>query len=460
MWGFIDWGTQEHELCIVDATGAVAKRHRIRQSAEGLAELVAELRALGPGLQGVGIERNDGPVVEVLLEADLPVLAINPKQIERFREVLAPSGGKDDGLDAYVGAEALRLLPDRFTRLVAPDPWRVLLRDQVRLRADLVQQQVRQGHRAREQLGRYYPRFLELGDLDTRWQRRLWQRAPTPAAARKVRPATVATLLRAHRVRRFSAAAVLETLRQPALVVSPGVVDGAVARLQYLFADLDLLDAQRTRCERVLADLLEQRREQEQRALAAGQPTDVELLFGVPGLGAVTVATLYAEAEPALSARDLASLRSRAGVAPISRLSGNQQNRFGRRTKATVWMRQACSALLRDALYHAARVAAVTCPFYRQRYQSYRQRGHTHGRACRQLGDHLLHTLMACLRHRRPFALDRLGPVPEDVPPAATETTPASRPAGRSAPPERAPAAPVALERAPSGAPPRRPGRR
>lgn len=415
MWGFIDWGNQEHQLCLVDATGQVVVQRRVCQSAPALAELCAVLReaeAAGTALQGVGIERTDGPVVDALQEAGFAVWAINPKQLDRFRAFLAPSGGKDDQLDAYVGAEALRQHPESFTRLAPPEAWQVLLRDQVRLRAEVVQQQVRLRNRAREQLQRYFPQFLELGDLDTRWQLRLWQRVPTPAAARRVRTTTIATLLRAHRVRRYSAADVLQVLRQPALVVAAGVVDGAVGRLQYLLAELALADEQHVQCSEVLERLLEQRQAQEQAELAEGEPTDVELLRQLPGFGTLVVATLYAEAPAALRARDLQALRSRTGVAPVSRLSGKQQNRYAPRHKATVWMRHACSQPLREVLFHAARAAMVNSRFYKARYQAFRQRGHTHGRACRQLGDHLLRVMMSCLRHRQPFSPERLEPTP------------------------------------------------
>jgi len=158
MWGFIDWGSQEHQLCLVDADGQVVCQRRFSHKADDLAKLCAVLRQPQPGLpavKAVAIERNDGPVVDAMLEAGLAVYVINPRQIERFRIFVAPSGRKDDRLDAYVGAEVLRLHPDRFVRLCTPEPWTVVLKDQLRLRNELVQQQVRLKHRIREQLQRY-----------------------------------------------------------------------------------------------------------------------------------------------------------------------------------------------------------------------------------------------------------------------------------------------------------------
>lgn len=411
MWGFVDWGSQEHQLCLVDDEGKVVCQRRFPQTAVGLAELCAVLRCPRPGLpaaMGVGIERNDGPVVDAIREASFEVYAINPKQLDRFREFVTSTGRKDDKLDAYVGAEALRSHRDRFKRLITPEPWTILLRDQLRLRADLVQQQVRLQNRIREQLQRYYPQFWELGDLKTAWQRALWPRVSTPAKARRVRPKTIAALLKKHHVRRYDAEGLLQTLSKSPLSVAEGVVEGAQCRLRYYFAELELVHEYLALCTRELELLLQQRDEQERASLAPNEPTDIQLMRALPGFGIVTVSTLHAHAHEALAARDWQQLRTRTGVAPVSRLSGTKQNRYYKRTKAQVRMRYACSEPLRSALFHAARTAMQRSPFYKARYERYRQHGHTHGRACRQIGDHLLRVMVAMLRSRLPFDPSRL----------------------------------------------------
>ncbi len=142
MWGFADWGSQEHQLCLVDAEGKDICQRRFSHTADDLAKLCAVLRQPRPGLpavKAVGIERPDGPVVDAMLETAIAVYVINPRQIERFQVFVAPSGRKDDRLDAFVGAEALRLHPDRFVRLSTPEPWVIVMRDQLRLRDNLIQ---------------------------------------------------------------------------------------------------------------------------------------------------------------------------------------------------------------------------------------------------------------------------------------------------------------------------------
>jgi hypothetical protein len=50
----------------------------------------------------------------------------------------------------------------------------------------------------------------------------LWERAPAPNKAARIRETTVAKLLRRHRIRRFDSAHVLGVLRKPPLQVAGG----------------------------------------------------------------------------------------------------------------------------------------------------------------------------------------------------------------------------------------------
>ena len=94
----------------------------------------------------------------------------------------------------------------------------------------------------RQQLWRYYPQLLELadGDIAAEWVLELWSMAPTPAKAARPREATLARLLRQHRIRRLDAATALSILRQPAITVAAGVTEAAVLHLRSLVARLHL----------------------------------------------------------------------------------------------------------------------------------------------------------------------------------------------------------------------------
>jgi hypothetical protein len=135
---------------------------------------------------------------------------------------------------------------------------------------------------------------------------------------------------------------------------------------------------------------------------------------------------MLAEASQPLAERDYHSLRSLAGVAPVTRQSGKRR---------TVIMRHGCNGRLRNALYNWARVATQHDELSRAVYAAQRARGHTHGRALRTVSDRLLRILMAMLRNRTTYDAARLRrPMLEiDLTAASAATAPTS-----SAPAEKA----------------------
>ena len=82
------------------------------------------------------------------------------------------------------------------------------------MRDELQQEGTRLTNRMREQLRRHYPQMLELGgDLGATWFVELWEKAPTPAEAARIRKASIAAILKRNRIRRHDAAGVLRILR-------------------------------------------------------------------------------------------------------------------------------------------------------------------------------------------------------------------------------------------------------
>ena len=124
-------------------------------------------------------------------------------------------------------ASALRTDPRCFRPLAPADPVVIELREWSRLAPglgaeDLGAERNRLTNRFREQLWRYFPALLELeNDLGTAWLLDLWEIAPTPAKAARIRETTIAELLERHRIRRFDAAHVLAGLRQPPVPSPP-----------------------------------------------------------------------------------------------------------------------------------------------------------------------------------------------------------------------------------------------
>ena len=132
----IDWASEEHAVAIVDDLGRPVDRFCIVHTGPDLRRLIARLRRWG--VTEVSIERPDGPVVDALLEAELTVFVIDPKQIKNMRGRYGSAGNKDDRFDAYVLADVLRTDRARMRPLTRDSEQTITLRMTVRARQDLV----------------------------------------------------------------------------------------------------------------------------------------------------------------------------------------------------------------------------------------------------------------------------------------------------------------------------------
>jgi transposase len=258
----VDWATEAHQVCVVDASGKRLLERSFEHSAPGLAALADTLAKLGggePGRVAVSIETPRGAVVETLLERGFAVHAINPKQLDRLRDRHTVAGAKDDRRDAYVLADSLRHDRHLFRRLHVDDPLVIQIREAAREDEDLRQEANRLANRLREQLHRYFPSLLKLSpSADEAWLWALLERAPTPDAARRLKRPKLDELLRQHRVRRISGVEPYEVLQGPALTVAPGTTKGAAGHVQLLLPRLKLVAAQRAQVPSALDDLLEE----------------------------------------------------------------------------------------------------------------------------------------------------------------------------------------------------------
>src|SRR5215213_3904013 len=321
-----------------------------------------------PGTIAVAIEVPHGPVVDVLLDHGFAVYAINPKQLDRLRDRISVAGAKDDRRDARVAAAGLRTDRHLFRRVLAGNPRVVELREWSRLAEELQHERVRLSHRVRQQLWRYDPQLLALSDdMTAEWVLALWTRAPTPAQAARLREATLARLLRQHRIRKLDAAAVLGILRQPAIPVAPGVTEAAVLHVRSLVARLRLANQEYHQAARTLDELCTALSETDSAAQDSG-PGDAAILRSLPGVGPVTLATLLTEAAGPLARRDYAALKTLSGVAPVTKRSGKT---------CVVVMRFAAQVRLRQAVFHWARVAVQIDRTGRGRYVRLSERGAT-----------------------------------------------------------------------------------
>src|SRR3954464_265709 len=286
----VDWGSEQHQVCLLDATGKVVGERAFAHDGTGLVAMCDWLVSLAghPSSVAVAIEVPHGPVVDVLLDRGFAVHAINPKQLDRLRDRFSVAGAKDDRRDARVAAAGLRTDPHLFRHVAVSDPAVIELREWSRLAEELQQERGRLANRLRQQLWRYYPQLLELNeDVAAEWILALWTMAPTPAKAVDLSEATVSRLLGQHRIRRLDAASVLGVLRQPAITVAAGVTEAAVLHLRSLVARLRLANTELHQAEKK-PDALCARWTQEAPG-AAPVRCEAAILRSLPGVGLVVL---------------------------------------------------------------------------------------------------------------------------------------------------------------------------
>ena len=294
-------------------------------------------------------------------------------------------------------ADSLRTDLPLFRRLQQESADTIRLRELSRLEDDLAQDHNRLINQLREQLHRYFPQVLQLSSAaEDAWVWDLIEIAPVPATACRLTRGRIERVLKRHRIRRLTAEEVMAALRVPALKLASGSAEAASEHVLLLLPRLRLIRKQRldiaSRIEKLLDDLTEPGAEINDHRLE--RPTDVAVLRSLPGVGRIVAATLLAEASQAIADRDYQALRSYAGVAPVTRQSGN---------KKIVVMRRGCNNRLRNAVYHWSRVATMCDERSRSHYVKLRAQGHSHGRALRTLADRWLTALVAMLRTHEPF---------------------------------------------------------
>jgi transposase len=390
----IDWSRSTHQVCVVAAiSAAVIGERSFKHSGADLAALCDWLLTKtggSPGEIAVAIEVPHGPVVETLMGRGFTVYAINPKQLDRFRDRFTLAGAKDDRLDAHVMADALRTDRHRLHRLQPTEAEVLELREWSRMGDELKEEQVRLANRIGDQLWRYYPQALEVtDDVAANWFLELWGLAPTPAKAVRVAEKSVARILAAHRIRRIDAAEALRLLRQKPIAVAPGTAQAASAHIRALAKRLKLVNRQLKEVDRQLDALCARLgAAEDDEAGQRGEQRDETILRSLPGVGRIVVATLLSEASEPLRRRDYHALRPLCGVAPVTRQSGKRK---------IVLMRQACHPRLRHAVYHWARIAIQRDETSRAKYTALRKRGKSHGHALRAVADRLLAVACAML---------------------------------------------------------------
>src|SRR5262249_40826834 len=335
----IDWGSQQHQVCVLDHDRRRVGERVVDHDGARLARLADWLWTLsaGPPQRVAGATQMPrGAIVAGLLERGFHLFAVHPKQLDRFRDRHSVAGAKDDRRDAFVLADSVRTDQPSFRRLHLEKPQLLMLRELSRAEETLLEEFRRSANRLREQLHRFYPQMLQLcAAADAPWLWDLLHLAPTPAHAMLLSEEQVQRVLKAHRLRRIKAPAVLACLQAPPLPVAPGTAEAAQAHCGFLLPCLPVLAEHLQACTHQLDGPLRTRADEPG---GGGSPSDVAIVQSLPGVGRKITAWLFAEAAQPLAERDYQVLRTHGGVAPVTKQSGKRRQ---------VVMRRGCNPRLR-----------------------------------------------------------------------------------------------------------------
>jgi transposase len=388
----IDWADDHHDVALQESGTDEVERSRLVHTPKDLSQWLHELgRRFGGRKIGIAVETSRGPLIHVLLQYDFVTLyPINPRSAQRFRQAFAPSGAKDDPVDADLLLEILIKHRDRL-RAWRPDTADIrALQRLTEHRRKIVDQKTKLTQQLTALLKDYFPQALSWAgariasgmgcDFLLKW--------PSLQALQRSRPDTVRSFYHAHNCR--GAALVERRLREirsaVPLTEDPAIIEPNALRAVALVRQLQ-----------VLLESVEAFDEEIERRFAAHD--DAHLFEDLPGSGPVLaprlLAAFGADRDRFPSAADLQQV---AGIAPVTERSGKRE---------WVHWRWSASTFLRQTFHEFAHQSVRSSAWARAYYEIQRDRGKSHPAAVRALAFKWIRVLWRCWIDRTPYSEDR-----------------------------------------------------
>lgn len=373
-----DWASETHDVTVLDDAGGIVDRWSLKHDAEGIDDALARLASHGrPEEVPVAIETTTGLVVDRLLAAGHPVVAIHPNAFHAARPRWGASRAKSDPGDSWKLADFLRTDGHRLRRLEPVDPVTVQIQALSRMRDDHVEAKVAATNQLAALLGRHWPGATAVfGRLDSEIALAFLDDYPTPSTAERLGDARMEMFCRRHSYSgRRSPAELITRLRS---APQPTAVLSADTLTELTRAQVRLL---RTLL-RTIADL--------DRAMGAAllEHSKAHLLAPMPRIGEVNLAQIIGEVGPILDrAIDVEHACAEVGATPVTKESGK-----GR----AVVFRWSANTQARKALATFADNSRRGSPWAAKLYADARARGKRHPHAIRILMRAWLRVIWAC----------------------------------------------------------------
>jgi hypothetical protein len=386
--GGLDWGSQTHSVVVANQAGKVIEAFEIEHSALGWKKFREKLQPYGS--IPFALETSQGVAVDQLLEAGMIVYPLNPKSAQAYRERKAPSGVKDDRLDAWSFADALRVDGQAWKALRPEEPLikelRLLCRDEV----SLIEQRTAFIEQLRHALAEYYPAALEaFKDWTSVSAWMFLERFPTPDSLAKAGKRKWQNFLHSRRLwgsdqgaRRMEIFARAEQFAgSPATIKAKSLL--ALSLVKMLFAVEKQLELYRKRIEELFA-----------------RHPDHDLFGSLPGAGPKLAPRLLSEIgdDRERFGGDAQKLQCLAGTAPVTRRSGKKAKKYWH-----VHQRWACDKHLRHALHLFSEQSLSRCVWAELYYHHHRQKNQSHASALRRLANRWLKIIYKMWIDRTPY---------------------------------------------------------
>lgn len=382
----IDWAAETHAVCVMDAAGKILAAFTIEHSADGIAMLVRRLARHGkPGDMPVAIERPNGRLVDLLLEAGHPVVPVKPNAIKTWRDGEVLSGAKSDAGDAAVIAEYLRLRQHKLKAAAPYSDETKALRTVVRARDDLVEMRVAATNQLSALLDAHWPGARAIfADVESPISLEFLTSYPTPASARHLGEKRIAAFCAKHGYSgRRTAAQLLERLRHaPAGITGEALTE---ALRDAVLAAVGVLAALNTSVKNL------------DRSTAAhlGEHPDGAIFTSLPRSGQVNAAQVLAEWGDCRQAYEHPdSVAALAGCTPVTKESGKHR---------AVHFRWACNKRFRKAITTFADNSRHASPWAAKIYNDARASGKDHPHAVRVLARAWIRVIWRCWLDNIPY---------------------------------------------------------
>ena len=375
----IDWAAETHAVCVMDAAGKIVARFTIEHSPDGIAALARRLATYGkPGDMPVAIERPNGRLVDLLLEAGHPVVPVKPNAIKAWRDGEVLSGAKSDAGDAAVIAEYLRLRQHKLKVGVPYSDETRALRTVVRARGDLVEMRVAATSQLSALLDAHWPGARAIfADVESPISLDFLTRYPTPAAAAHLGEKRMAAFCAKHGYsgRRTAAQLLARLHHAPAGAAGEALAEALRDAVLAAVGVLTALNASVKNLDRAAAAHL-------------GEHPDGAIFTSLPRSGQVNAAQVLAEWGDCRQAYERPDpVAALAGCTPVTKESGKHR---------AVHFRWACNKRFRVAITTFADNSRHASLWAAKIYNDARASGKDHPHAVRILARAWIRVIWRC----------------------------------------------------------------